>query len=530
MSSLSDTEFNKLVDLAENRLKKLKILGKEDSIKYKIEYKEKKIILTEYNQLNSDNIDIPDFITDIKAQIQDQGLKHNNRPYLTIKIGKQVTSLNGLLKKYKGAVVTIIGGSDKLKDLSELANDCQLELISFELDKSVKPIKMIRQFKGQQIGQIRFNGLDMSELKSIEFAFFHTIIKNAIDLQNIKADNLENLQYAFCNQIIPEIKLFKTLAKNVNLHNCFIGQRAKKVQFSTEFSSKVSICEQMFDGCEFIESIDFGGLDFSTVESTYGMFRYCIRLTTIGGNIDFRNVYLATEMFCRCMSLTQINLELLGFRRLIYIVQMFKECVNLYRVHFGKNECTIIDANYAFRFCRNLKEIQCVQPLRIDGTAQYMFADNQKLRIIDTSKIIDSEQNLSDTQNLVSSSGIRELTLNFDIVIGIQDNKHCMTINKCLDLETLNFNGKVVIGKQAKQEFIQYNPNLREINFYGGLYINKNNMYTFIQMCDNIKIIRQRNKIDINKVITHFTETNHKIKIVNSYKQKDMYVYEIDYC
>lgn len=384
------------------------------------------------------------------------------------------------------------------------------------------------QFSRQRIGQIRFNGIDMSRLTQASYMFNGTIIEGTLDLQDIRAESLSDLQCTFYNQMITEVKMFKTLAENVNLSKCFLNQNAERVQFSKTEYTKVLKCTQAFDGCQMLKTVDLGNLDFSQVESTDSMFRECRKLIDIKGDPKFSNVFESTEMFKECTNLEFLDLKHLGFQRLKYISQMFKGCSHLYKIKINDNQSTIIDASNIFSYCVRLKEIECDTPLIIDGQAQSMFVCTQVIDIINTSKFISDKSKISNTRELVSLTKAREISLGFDIVVD-KDGNQFRTISRCLELEKINFMGKVIIGKRANQTFIVDNPRLKEINFYGGLYINCDTVFNFISKCDNLSILRQSNELNINKMISSLISSQHTVSQISSYKQGGLYIYEISY-
>ena len=69
-------------------------------------------------------------------------------------------------------------------------------------------------------------------------------------------------------------------------------------------------CSSMFEGCEYLASIDLSGLDTSEVEDMHGMFSRCRSLESVDlSSLDMSRVQNMSDMFNSCLSLTAIDLS-----------------------------------------------------------------------------------------------------------------------------------------------------------------------------------------------------------------------------
>ena len=95
-----------------------------------------------------------------------------------------------------------------------------------------------------------------------------------------------------------------------------IGEHKIKCSFcqlneEDKYILTLTSCENMFSGCRRLTSLDLSSFDTSNVTSMYNMFNVCDSLASIefGGNFDTSNVTNMRRMFCGCTNLTSLDLS-----------------------------------------------------------------------------------------------------------------------------------------------------------------------------------------------------------------------------
>ena len=142
---------------------------------------------------------------------------------------------------------------------------------------------------------------------------------------------------------------------------------------SVTFKSGVDFLETyfmdgMFENCTSLKYVFFENIDTRNVKSTKCLFKNCINLESFCNpyiskidslsTLDFSNVVDATEMFCFCKSLKELNMPILFGDNLVYAQYMCYNCYSLERVNITNLKTKIL--KYAcgmFYGCMRLVDI-----------------------------------------------------------------------------------------------------------------------------------------------------------------------------
>lgn len=81
------------------------------------------------------------------------------------------------------------------------------------------------------------------------------------------------------------------------------------IDFSNFNTSKVNDMMCMFTSCRGLTTLDLSSFDTSKVENMWGMFNNCISLTTIKGVIDMKSCNRYSNMFKDCSKLKDVKIK-----------------------------------------------------------------------------------------------------------------------------------------------------------------------------------------------------------------------------
>lgn len=92
----------------------------------------------------------------------------------------------------------------------------------------------------------------------------------------------------------------------------------------------LSKSDNMFRECKSLKSIDFSGIDTSSVSDMNSMFNFCESLTELDlSSFDTSNVTNMSYMFCMCPSLTKLNISNFNMDNVTDYRKMFLGCDSL---------------------------------------------------------------------------------------------------------------------------------------------------------------------------------------------------------
>lgn len=125
---------------------------------------------------------------------------------------------------------------------------------------------------------------------------------------------------------------------------------------------KVTSCEEMFNGCSGLTSVDLSGLDTSGVTSMSKMFSMCSQLTNVNvSSLDTSKVSTMAQMFDYCEALKSLDLSSFVVQEQgsdkVNITSMFNGCHELERIYIDSSKWNINSTSFSddpFKNCYNL--------------------------------------------------------------------------------------------------------------------------------------------------------------------------------
>ena len=108
-----------------------------------------------------------------------------------------------------------------------------------------------------------------------------------------------------------------------------------------------------------LKSIDFSGVDTSSVSNMENMFRYCESLTKLDLScLDTSNVTTMSRMFSDCRALTKLDLSCLDTSNVTNMSRMIYDCRALTELDLSNlNTVNVTNMSGLFSFCTNLESL-----------------------------------------------------------------------------------------------------------------------------------------------------------------------------
>ena len=104
----------------------------------------------------------------------------------------------------------------------------------------------------------------------------------------------------------------------------------KVYQIKLKFKILFTNCDQMFEDCTGITSIDLSNFDMSKVKSMIAMFRKCTNLISVKfPNSNTVNLTNMNFMFVLCENLTNVNITSLNTKNVEHMNALFLQCTKL---------------------------------------------------------------------------------------------------------------------------------------------------------------------------------------------------------
>lgn len=183
-------------------------------------------------------------------------------------------------------------GGTSYRGLFCQTNTTNLDISSFSLDSSnVTDMSYMFYYCGQQIGTITgLHSLDYSKVKYINHMFASCYSGGAIDLSGISFPETTDAQYMFNGvNYITSIDLSNTdFPKLKNLTSMFYiySSYLTSINLTGTNMPNITNTNNMFSGCSKITSLDLSGINFSNVTDVGSMFNGCKLLVEVIGEID----------------------------------------------------------------------------------------------------------------------------------------------------------------------------------------------------------------------------------------------------
>ena len=161
-----------------------------------------------------------------------------------------------------------------------------------------------------------------------------------------------------CSSIISiDLSDFNNLLIN-NTKNMFSGCTSlETINFTNFNTSKIKDMDGMFSNCSKLESIDLSNFDISSVEDMSFMFANCISLKSINiSSFITSNVKNMTSIFSNCESITSLDISNFETKSVIQMPYMFSNCINLTNLDLSTfNTFNVINMDSMFSGCSKFK-------------------------------------------------------------------------------------------------------------------------------------------------------------------------------
>ena len=238
---------------------------------------------------------------------------------------------------------------------------------SYKFLMNLNQIKL--SIKGQGTGKVINSGAANSIIyDDSEIAFSSNInLKYDTNIIILKfSSSLSSCASMFqgCNQI-TEIDLTNFDSSQVqNMDYMFDGCTSlKTIKFGNFQTSKLKIMEYVFQNCEQLESLDLSSFDTSDVTDFHYMFSGCKSLKSLDlSNFKTPKCICTFHMFDYCISLTSVNLTSFDTSQVTYMYNMFSNCQSLVSLDLSSFETTKLEqAQNMFYGCTKLEYVNFIK-------------------------------------------------------------------------------------------------------------------------------------------------------------------------
>ena len=219
---------------------------------------------------------------------------------------------------------------------------------------------------------------------------------------NIDDEGKEQYFHIYLNDDKKEIKI-----KDLNERG-----KIKIMKIKIKIDHQVKSFNELFNGCECIQSIHFKKFHRNNIQNMSYMFLNCLSLKEINfSQFDTTNVTHMNYMFYGCESLKELNLSNFNTNNVTNMNYMFSHCTSLKKLNlsnFNTDNVTIM--SYMFSSCYSLEEINLSNFNTINVTTMScMFYKCKSLKEINLSSFnINSKIDLS--LMFYQCSSLEELT------------------------------------------------------------------------------------------------------------------------
>lgn len=177
------------------------------------------------------------------------------------------------------------------------------------------------------------SGLDISNAINL-YAYFSNL-RGLVSVSNLNAPNVTNLGYLFymSNNI--------TSVSSLN----FYGD----AQTNTN-------CWRMFDGCQYIKTIDNSIKFPKVINNCSYIFNGCYNLISINTDLDFSNIVSLDYPFAGCYNLTNISNLTFNTQRSVNCQSLFSNLCNLDVMNINFANVNVSISNYMFMGIKNITD------------------------------------------------------------------------------------------------------------------------------------------------------------------------------
>ena len=250
----------------------------------------------------------------------------------------------------------------------------------------------LSNLKCSSLSSVTFEDCSFPNVTSLEKLLYESAITSFTWGGMEVSENLNTLENMFsgCNSLqsvsLEGLKTSNVTSLGALFYNC---NSLSSINLSGCVFSNVTECSSMFSGCSNLQSIDLSGHNLKNVTNSFGMFKDCEKLTSINfADCDFSKVTGSKWMFYQCKALQTVDLS--GAKLSSKdCYGMFMNCGNLNSVNLsGCNFNGVTTCYEMFKNCSALKEIDlsgCSFKCADNASLTYMFYNCTSLETVDFS-------------------------------------------------------------------------------------------------------------------------------------------------
>ena len=136
----------------------------------------------------------------------------------------------------------------------------------------------------------------------------------------------------------------------------FLDSEIIEADLSNFSTSALTNTKSMFNGCIYLESINFANFDTSLVTSMHKMFYNCKSLQNLDlSHFDTSKVEIMKQMFYYCHNIISLNLANFNTSLVTDMSYMFNFCTKLVSLNIDKFETSLVEnMNHMFSNCTSL--------------------------------------------------------------------------------------------------------------------------------------------------------------------------------
>ena len=308
-------------------------------------------------------------------------------------------------------------------------------------------------FRGfSNLKTIVFENFDTQYAESMDSMFESCLAIELLDLSSFNTSSVVSMDGMFlnCSSLVSIECLGWDTSNVVKMQSVFSGCNIEEIDLSGWDFSKVENMNSMFENCIALESVNWGNCVTTNLNSMDGMFAFCESLTEVDlsefdiGNLDMiealfqgcvalegvdvstwdtSKVESMARMFSGCKSLTVLNVSNFDTSNLVDMDSMFADCDKLEYIDLSNWDMSnVTSMRYSFLDCDNLRVVYFGKTTQTAYIEKYteMFADCEKLEIVDLSWIDLSNSNEESSSPFRGSNNLRMLILPRNIPEGKQ--------------------------------------------------------------------------------------------------------------
>lgn len=307
----------------------------------------------------------------------------------------------------------------------------------------------------------------------------------------ITGEGDDNVVGTWC-QYSSDIKRAEVNIKNIT-NPAFFFQGCnylEEVDFSGSDTSQSKYMGNMFYDCRRLKSLDLSGWDTSNAVDMSGMFSGCTNLQYINfGQWNTGKVKYMSEMFSRCSKLEQLDIADWDTSSLTSMTNIFSECSSLKKLDLSQwNTEHITAMSFMFNECSSLEQVNITGFKTANvWDMNAMFNGCINLKTLDVSGF--NTSNVTNMMYMFSGcSSLYNLDLDSWDTSNVTDMSYMFS--GCKSLKELNISGfKTAKLVQAPAMFSDCRS-LEGLDLSGWDFSHMENMYVWLECCYGLKYIK----------------------------------------